>query len=204
MPCYQGDLTHYSHHGIFPNVSGGNEALSVPAWGGVNMLSRIKMTRNPTAEDGQINVHAQVYGHLLIATHSHTRWLSSLPGDTEGPDIPMQAGLHPVIPGKPEPSLLGCQRSGASPTESPGCRSREPLALVLSVMARMEFYSVTKAKGSVRRTLVQLGDLWFCFGQHIENITLGMLLSSLWRVLSIHKTLGRFCPSQSFSKGWEE
>lgn len=51
MPCYPGDLTHYTHHGIFPNVSGRNEALSVPAWGGVNMLSRIKMTRNPAAED---------------------------------------------------------------------------------------------------------------------------------------------------------
>lgn len=168
------------------------------------MLSRIKMTRNPAAEDRVKSTFMLkfmgIYSSPLIATLGG----GHLSLGTEGPDIPMQAGLHPVIPGKPEPFLLGCQRSWACPTESPGCRSREPLTLVLSMMGIMEFYSVMKAKGSVRRTLVQCGDLWFCFGQHIENITLGMLLSSLWRVLSIHKTLGRFCPSQSFSKGWEE
>lgn len=77
----------------------------------------------------EMNTHTPHDGHFLSAApQSHARWPSSLPGDTEGPTIPMQVGLHPVMPGKPEPSLLGCEHGWAGPAEGSGVRAGSPPA----------------------------------------------------------------------------
>lgn len=155
MPRYQGDSTHYSHHSVFPNVSEGTEALSVLAGAGRNMLSGSKwpgtlLLKDRVESTWETNVHTQVYGHLLIATLGGR---SLLPWDTEGPNILMQAVFHPVIPGKPELSLLGCQGAWACPIESSQC---------LSMMATQgEITMSWKATGSGNGTLVRLEDRGF-------------------------------------------
>ena len=153
------------------------------------MLNRIKMTSDPDAErQGQVNSGNKFSGSSLWALthcHTHSGQLSSLPGDKEEPNAPMQAELHSVIP-----RTISCQSVQAA-----RFWAESPFALVEAGRPQGRSQNCGR-QWSLVKTLAQPGGLGFHFGQQTQGIILTMLLSSLGNVASTPKTPGEFCPSQ--------
>lgn len=65
-------------------------------------------------------MYSSSWGLTHPPIHSHIRLLSCLSGDTEGPNILMQAGLYPDVPRNPEPPLLGVKAAGPAQLKAQG------------------------------------------------------------------------------------
>ena len=130
------------------------------------MLNRIKMTSNPGAErQGQVNSGNKFSGSSLWALthcHTHSGQLSSLPGDKEGPNVPMQAELHSVIPRTISCWSVQGARSAQLKVQDSG--QTAPL-LWWKRKAIGEITELWETAESGKRTLAQPGGLGFHFGQ---------------------------------------
>lgn len=187
MPYYQGDWTHYSHPGVFPDGWHGTQARAVPARGGRNTLCRIRMTRNPAAERLQhrvkltceMNKHTPRLPRLLTATvHSHCSWLSSLETRRDPISLCRVGATQSPLEGQSHP----CWVPTDTLTESSGCLMWTPL-LWLKCNSRRE----DQHHGRQWENSGQLRGLWVCLANKWGLQS--WACDSLWGVISVHMIL---------------